>query len=184
MNKLRSLLLSPRQRMLVNRLESERKRLFRMVYAWSHDPDVADDVVQEAMIKAIDKVDSLKDIKALDGWVFRILHNCFYDHLRKQREQVDIDDVVLVDDETPEQLNDRDEMLTGVRQAISQLPVKYREVVTLVDIESFSYAEVAEIIGVPIGTVMSRLNRARQKLKTALEAYHPVSGSSELKVVR
>jgi len=163
------LVLSTRQRKLCKRLEAGRGRLFRMAYAWSHNSDVADEVVQEAMIKALNSVDKVKDIEALDGWLFRILSNCFIDYCRKQRDEINIDDTILVAQDTPETVHSQDEMLITVRAAIASLPFKHRQVLTLVDIENFAYAEVAEIINVPLGTIMSRLNRARQSLKQKLD---------------
>ena len=162
-------MLSARQRKLCKRLEAERGRLYRMAYAWSHSSDVADDVVQEAMIKALPRVANLKNMEALDGWLFRILSNCFIDFCRKQRDEVDINNTVLVAQDTPETVHRQNEMLAAVRSAIANLPFKHRQVLTLVDIESFSYAEVAEIIDAPLGTIMSRLNRARQSLRQTLD---------------
>ena len=169
MNKIKSLLLlSANQRKLCEHLEEQQSRLKRMAFSWTHDMDVADEIVQETMIKAINHVDSVKDTAAIDGWMFRILSNCFYDHCRRSKDTVDIDDCVLIDDHTPDSINDRSEMLSGVRAAVARLPVKHRQVITLVDLESMSYMEVADILEVPIGTVMSRLNRARQNLKKLL----------------
>ena len=88
-------MLSAKQRKLCKRLEAGRGRLFRMAYAWSHNPDVADEVVQEAMIKAFNSVDRVKNIDALDGWLFRILSNYFIDFCRKQRESIAIEETLL-----------------------------------------------------------------------------------------
>lgn len=174
MNKIKRLLmLTPKQRKLCGQLETCRGRLFRMAYAWSHKTDVADEVVQETMVKAMQNIDKLKDMGAINGWLFRILSNCFIDYCRKEREMVDIDEVLLKDNTTPESINSQNEMLAKVRAAIALLPLKHRQVITLVDIESFTYAEVADILDIPPGTVMSRLNRARQSLKKLLE--EPVS---------
>jgi len=162
-------MLTARQRKLCKRLEAGRNRLYRMAYAWSHNNDITEEVVQETMIKALNSVDKVNNIKALDGWLFRILSNCFIDYCRKQREEIDIDDTVLIDRDTPESLHSQDEMLAAVRYAIASLPFKHRQVLTLIDIENFTYAEVAEIIDVPLGTIMSRLNRARQSLKQILD---------------
>ena len=162
-------MLSARQRKLCKRLEAGRGRLFRMAYAWSHNSDVADEVVQEAMIKALNSVDKVKNIEALDAWLFRILSNCFIDYCRKQRDEIDIDDTKMVERNTPETVHRQNEMLVTVRTAIASLSFKHRQVITLVDIENFSYAEVAEILDVPLGTIMSRLNRARQSLKQKLD---------------
>ncbi len=174
-------MLSSRQRKLCKRLEAERGRLYRMAYAWSHNSDVADDVVQEAMIKALNSVDKIKNIEALDGWLFRILSNCFIDFCRRQRDEVDLSHTILVAQDTPETVHRQNEMLAAVRSAITNLPFKHRQVLTLIDIENFSYAEVAEIIDVPLGTIMSRLNRARQSLKQILNE-QTVENSNKVKL--
>ncbi|GMR01303.1 MAG: RNA polymerase sigma factor [Gammaproteobacteria bacterium] len=178
-------MLSARQRKLCKRLEAGRARLFRMAYAWSHNQDVADEVVQETMIKAMHNVDKVKNIDALDSWLFRVLSNCFIDLCRKRREEIDIDEVMLFEQDTPESVHLQNEMLVSVRSAIACLPIKHRQVITLIDIESFSYAEVASILDVPQGTIMSRLNRARQSLKKILdESQKENNNKTMLKVVR
>ncbi len=174
------LILSSKQRKLCKRLKCNREQLFRMAYAWSHNADIADEVVQEAMIKALNSVEKIKNIDALDSWLFRILSNCFIDLYRKNRDEVDIDKTLLVERNTPEVVHSKNEMLASVRLAIASLPVKHRQVITLVDIEEFSYAEVATILSIPPGTVMSRLNRARQTLKNTLNE----SKQNKLKIIR
>ena len=179
------LLLSARQRKLCKKLESARGRLYRMAYSWTHNADVAEDVVQETMIKAMKNVDKVKNIDALDGWLFRVMSNCFMDACRKQRDEIDIDDIVLIEKNTPESIHSQSEMLTSIRSAIASLPFKHRQIITLVDIENFSYAEVASIIDIPQGTVMSRLNRARQSLKALLnEQKKDNEVTTKLEVVR
>lgn len=185
MNSIKNLLmLSARQRKLCKRLESDRGRLFRMAYAWSQNQDVADEVVQQTMIKAMHGIDKVRNIDAIDSWLFRMLSNCFIDLCRKRREEVDVDDVVLFEQDTPETIHLQNEMLISVRSAIACLPVKHRQVITLIDIESFSYAEVACILDIPQGTVMSRLNRARQSLKKILSEPTKENNKTLLKVVR
>jgi RNA polymerase sigma-70 factor (ECF subfamily) len=178
------LMLSARQRKLCKRLESDRGRLFRMAYAWSQNQDVADEVVQQTMIKAMHGIDKVRNIDAIDSWLFRMLSNCFIDLCRRRREEVDVDDVVLFEQDTPETIHLQNEMLISVRSAIACLPVKHRQVITLIDIESFSYAEVACILDIPQGTVMSRLNRARQSLKKILSEQTKENNKTLLKVVR
>ena len=179
------LMLSSNQRKLCKRLEEGRGRLFRMAYAWSHNKDIADEVVQETMIKAMRSVDSIKNVEALDSWLFRILSNCFYDLCRKRRDEIDIDEITLLDRETPESVHLQNEMLESVKSAIACLPIKHRQVLTLIDIESFSYAQVASILDVPQGTVMSRLNRARQSLKKILnESEKKHNNKAILKVIK
>ena len=179
------LMLSAKQRKLCKRLETGRNRLYRMAYAWSHNSDIAEEVVQETMIKALNSVDRVNNIKALDGWLFRILSNCFIDYCRKQREEIDIDETLLIEKDTPESLHCQDEMLAAVRHAIASLPFKHRQVLTLIDIENFTYAEVAEIIDAPLGTIMSRLNRARQSLKQKLDEQPlELENKTSLKIVQ
>ena len=179
------LTLSVRQRKLCKKLEAGRSRLYRMAYAWSHNADIADEVVQLTMIKAMNNVDKIKNIDALDGWLFRILSNCFIDVCRKQREEIDIDDVILFDNETPETIHSQNEMFASVRLSIASLPFKHRQVITLIDVENFSYAEVADILDVPQGTIMSRLNRARQSLRKLLNEQNKEKDTKiKLEVVR
>ena len=110
------------------------------------------------------------------------------DRLKKRSpfsgDEIDIDKVLLIENNTPDLVHGQNEMLAQVRLAISQLAFKHRQVVTLIDIESFTYAEVAEIIDVPLGTIMSRLNRARQSLRHTLNSPENNSKETKLKVVQ
>ncbi|HHJ34982.1 MAG TPA: RNA polymerase sigma factor [Gammaproteobacteria bacterium] len=177
------LVLSAKQRKLCKRLKGNRDQLFRMAYAWSHRADIADEIVQEAMIKALNSVDKVKNVETLDSWMFRILSNCFIDYYRKQRKEIDINDIILTERNTPDIVHSQNEMLAMVRFAITRLPFKHRQVITLIDLEEFSYAEVATILDIPQGTVMSRLNRARQSLKKTLNESKTDKQQTRLKVV-
>src|SRR3990172_3948986 len=149
-------------------LRESRARLYRMAYSWCHDPLLADDLVQETLVKAMRKRSQLRDPGARDAWLFRILANCFRDHFRRARPADDIDDMELPDARTPEYLALETEVVRKVRNAIARLPVGQRQVVALVDLEGMSYLQVAAILDVPIGTVMSRLCRARGHIKKTL----------------
>lgn len=154
---------------LVRRIESSRPKLYRMAYAWSHDAMLADDLVQEAQMLALQKIEQLKDEAAFDGWVYTILNNVWLGYLRKSRPSEDIERIVIADNNTPEH-----EMLVSqvdlmVRSAMTVLPNAQRQVVSLVDLDGLSYSEVASILQVPIGTVMSRLNRARGALGNSIK---------------
>ncbi len=144
-----------------NTLEQSRARLFRMAYAWCHNRALADDLVQETLAKAMQKSDQLRDPKARDAWLFSILTNCYRDHFRRQRAMEDIDDIELLHDSTPESENSQIQIVQKVRAAVARLPEGQRQVISLVDLEGFSYVEVSVILDIPIGTVMSRLCRAR-----------------------
>lgn len=149
-------------------LQQARARLYRVAYAWCHNAALADDLVQETLAKALRKSAQLRDPKARDAWLFSILANCYRDHFRKLREMDDIDELEISIEITPETESNRNEIIDKVRAAIARLPQGQRQVVTLVDIEGFSYVEVAQILDVPIGTVMSRLCRARAAMKNIL----------------
>jgi RNA polymerase sigma-70 factor (ECF subfamily) len=149
-------------------LEQARTRLYRVAYSWCHSAALADDLVQETLSKALQKSSQLRDPAARDAWLFTILANCYRDHFRKQKDMDDIDEVEISTESTPETDTSRAQVITKVRAAIAELPEGQRQVVTLVDLEGFSYLEVAQILEVPIGTVMSRLCRARNAMKTRL----------------
>ncbi|HFQ13827.1 MAG TPA: sigma-70 family RNA polymerase sigma factor [Gammaproteobacteria bacterium] len=152
------------------RLEAMRPRLYRLAYSWTMNPALADDLTQETLAKGLKKVGQLKNPDALEGWLFGILRNCWRDHYRSQRDMDELDHEQLTDEQTPEQHHEQQHIVTKVRSAVAQLAEGQREVLTLVDLEGFSYAEVAESLNIPIGTVMSRLCRARKALADKLLA--------------
>lgn len=149
-------------------LARNRKRLYRIAYSWTRNSALADDLVQDTMIKALRHQGQLRESDAQDAWLFTILANSYRDHFRRQRETEDIDDLDLADHSTPETEHADNQIRRKVRAAIAQLPEGQRQVVTLVDLEGFSYVEVAQILSIPSGTVMSRLCRGRQALRALL----------------
>jgi len=155
-------------RELKNKISSQRERLFRIVYSWCHDPVLSDDLTQETMVKALKSIASLKKPESLDCWLYGILMNCWRDHFRKQRDVTDIENCEFTLDDTPETQYQRQHISNTILSAVACLPVNQRQTLTLVDLEGFSYAEVAGILDTPIGTVMSRLCRARKSLATKL----------------
>ena len=161
---------SRQQRELVEQIQASRVRLYRLAFAWCHDASLADDLAQEALTRGLSRLDQLRDSARLMGWLFAILNRCWIDHLRGRRE--DLDDEMLA--ELPSDLRgpdghaERQQTVNRVRAAVAALPLGQRQVVTLIDLEDFSYAEVAEILAIPIGTVMSRLCRARVSLRQLL----------------
>lgn len=159
------------QRELTERIEASRNRLYRVAFAWCHDAALADDLVQETLARGLSRIEQLREAERLASWLFAILNRCWIDHLRGRRE--DIDDEVLAelpsDLPGPEGRAETQETVNRVRTAVAALPLGQRQVLTLVDLEEFSYAEVAEVLAIPIGTVMSRLCRARGALRRLLE---------------
>lgn len=145
-----------------------RTRLYRTAYSWCHNPDLADDLVQQTICKALEKHAQLRELSALNGWLFRIMYRCFVDQKRYNRETPFDESVMGIDEYTPYEATREANLVTRVRTALSTLSIDQRQVITLVDLEGFTYAEVAEIIDIPVGTVMSRLSRGRRALHKKL----------------
>ncbi len=145
--------------------------LRRFALSLCRRPDLADDLVQLTAERAFAARDRFDPSTRLDAWLFRILRNAWIDHTRRTRTQgttVDIDDAPdagLVDG--TKTIEDK-LMLRTVETAIANLPTDQRAVMLLICVEDLSYKEAAGILEIPIGTVMSRLARARLALSTTL----------------
>lgn len=153
-------------------IEAQRPALYRIAYAWCHDTALADDLVQETLSKAWMRRAQLRDETVLKAWMVSIMNHCWLDHLRRQRDFEDVEDwqdELESSADTPEASCNREQVIASVRSAVARLPLGQRQVLTLVDLEEFGYAEVAEILDIPVGTVMSRLSRARANLKGLLD---------------
>lgn len=135
----------------------------------------ADDLVQECYLRAAQAwaqraapdAAATKDLRA---WLFRIVRNLHVDDLRRTRKAEPLSDEIPAVDEDRDAMDVAIETLTtaDVERALAALPVEAREIVELRDVQGFSYVEIADVLGVPIGTVMSRLHRARARLRSAL----------------
>lgn len=177
---------TPWNKSRIDLITRQRDRLYRIAFSWCGDPMLADDLTQDAISKAAEKQDQLADLDKLPAWIFRILHNCWMGYLRTHRPTLDIDNDEYVSEHQPEHDISQTQIIHGVRQAIGKLPMGQRQAVTLVDLEERSYAEVAEILDIPIGTVMSRLNRARTALKSHLShmSASKTSGRTQLRSIK
>jgi RNA polymerase sigma-70 factor (ECF subfamily) len=145
--------------------------LRRFARGLAGDPAVADDLVQDCLERAIAKSHLYDASRPLKAWVYAILRNLFISGIRKsQRQPVvkTIDDLQDGEGQLPPQQEER-LALTLVAEALDRLQPQHREVIILVGLEEMSYRDVAEITGVPVGTVMSRLSRARSALRDILE---------------
>lgn len=162
---------------LTRELCANRSRYYKLAYSWTGNGMLADDLVQEAMQKAFLSFDSLQDDQKLNAWTCRILVNCHLDWLRRQKDLVDIDDYEIPENDSlqsaPFESVSVQDTRQIVRDCIAMLNEKHRKVVTLVDLMEFSYEEVSQSLDIPIGTVMSRLCRARAQLRTFLEKHNP-----------
>ena len=172
------LFLSKKQRQLRKRICEQRTSMYRVALSWCNELALADELVQETTLTALANLEQIKDETRLEAWLYRILNNCWLGYLRKNRPTVDIDNMILDSGEQPpEQSLEQHQISRRVRHAISQLPMGQRQVLTLVDLQELSYKEVSEALDIPIGTVMSRISRARQGLKEVL-----MSSKEELRI--
>ncbi len=133
------------------------------------NPHDAQDAAQDTFIKAYRSLAAFKAESKIETWLTRIAVNTCLDMLRKRREMSDIDDALeLADEKTPETEAESRELRTLVRKAVNQLPPDMRSVVVLRDIEGYSYDDIAGMLNLNLGTVRSRLSRARERLKNIL----------------
>jgi RNA polymerase sigma-70 factor, ECF subfamily len=141
----------------------------------------AEDLVQDTLVKALRFSDRFTPGTNMRAWLSTILHNTWRNRLRDaSRETVDVDSARVEEaaaqpgsageGDTPEQLLLRGTLDADLRAALDELPDVFRQAVWLRDVEEFSYAEMASMLDVPIGTVMSRISRGRRMLLEALRA--------------
>jgi RNA polymerase sigma-70 factor (ECF subfamily) len=168
-------------RELIRRYE---RPLFSLLYRMVRDRELAEDLAQETFIKALNAIESYRPEYKFSSWIFKIANNAAIDHLRRR----ELDTLSLEGSphaETPEaveatalQIGDRQESpldaveareLGGqIEQAIAQLRPEYRSCILLRHVEGRAYEEIAEILGLPLGTVKTYIHRARNELRQAL----------------
>ena len=159
--------------------------LLRFAVLLTSDVELAQDLVQEAYLRALRYQHSYQAGTNMKAWLFAIMRNLFWDRFKGSRkEDVSLDDVgefVLYEKLRDEGARPEADVLdklaaSEVVTAVEKLPPLHREVVLLVDVEGFSYKDAAQTLGVPIGTVMSRLHRGRGRLRDKLAPYAPGQG--------
>ncbi|MXZ29838.1 MAG: sigma-70 family RNA polymerase sigma factor [Acidimicrobiia bacterium] len=167
-------------------------QLYGAARRMARDDAAAEDLVQETYLRAYKGFDRFTEGTNLRAWLFRILTNLFINEYRRRKRRPD--EVELGDTDSlylyrgiggPAgarlSRSAEDELLDGltsaeVRDAIESLPESYRVAVLLADVEGFPYKEIAEILDIPIGTVMSRLHRGRKRLRETLQTYGEARG--------
>jgi RNA polymerase sigma-70 factor (ECF subfamily) len=155
--------------------------LYGYALALTRDQTEAEDLVQETYVRAMRAFGQLTPNSNAKSWLFVIMRNAWLNQMRHSRSgphfvELDDDDQHVSEDRTgsdPHTLYLRKLEREEVKLAIENLPATYREIIVLRDIEGFSYQEIATMLGCPAGTVMSRLGRARGKLRSLLATWQP-----------
>ena len=158
--------------------------MYNFAFRLTNDEDDANDLVQDTYLKAFRFINSFAQGTNAKAWLFRILKNSFINDFRKKSKEpskVDYQEVETTynseeDAETNQTVDLRVESVQDligdeIANALNALPVDFRTVIILCDVEGFTYEEMAKILDIPIGTVRSRLHRARMLLKEKLKSY-------------
>ena len=147
--------------------------LYNFAHWLAGNRDEAEDLVQETYVKALKGFGSFTPGTNFRAWMYRILRNTFLTSRTGLKATVSLDDeenpvAEPAADDNPESLLFARADQEEIRRALEQLPVVHREIILLCDVEEMSYKEIAELAGIPIGTVMSRLSRARRSMRSLL----------------
>ena len=158
-----------------------RNRLMTFVFRFLGDMDLSEDIVQDTMVKVYTHKHYYKEIAKFSTWIYTIAGNLAKTELRKRkRRKVTLLSQMNTDDrkyEIPSTELQSEDIVQGeyteryIQKAILQLPLHFRTVVILRDIQELSYEEISKIVNVPLGTVKSRINRARLQLQQTLKEY-------------
>lgn len=162
------------------------RRVYQMAVAMLRHPQDAHDVVQEAFVRVHRHLPDFQGNSSFYTWLYRISMNLVYDQLRRRKAQraVDFDETIgraeegaesnltpVVDGADPGRTAARKELAGEIQAALETLPEHHRQVILLREVEGLSYEEIAKIMNVPKGTIMSRLFHARRKMQRALAGY-------------
>ena len=152
-------------------VERHDRELRALAYRLLRDKDAMDDVLQEAYLNAFRGFSSFRGDSRVGTWLYRIVYNACIDHLRKERKTLGVSIESMSHREEEEEAAASDDPVQatedsyGLAQTLAVLPVEQRASVWLVDAMGFSYDQAAKVLGVPAGTVASRLNHARGALR-------------------
>ncbi len=154
--------------LLVERYAAQARRVARAVLK---DPDDADDAAQDAFLSALVKLDQYDPRRPFGPWLMRIVANAATDRRRRRsvRSAEPLDPAITGGGSRPDTQAERSALGARLREALAELPDRRRIAVVLFDVEGYTHAEIAEILGIPEGTVRSEVFHARRKLRTLLD---------------
>lgn len=153
------------------------KKVFNLCYRYLENYHDASELAQEVFIKVYKSIDSFKGESSLSTWIYKIAASACIDELRRRKRRImpieDYDHInkksELTDNHfSPHEQYEKNEVKREIQEAISQLSEEYKTAIILRDIQGFSYDEIASIVGIPLGTVKSRIKRARNAIKEYL----------------
>jgi RNA polymerase sigma-70 factor (ECF subfamily) len=154
----------------VGALVAQLPGLRRYAVALVGNAALADDLVQDAIERAIRRSSQLRELERLPGWLRRILHNLYVDEIRRGRGRGTEQDITELANDLSLSVAAYDGgTIREFLKAIGSLSVEHRQILLLVGLEEMNYREIAEELGIPMGTVMSRLARAREKLRSLMQ---------------
>lgn len=157
------------QAALRSALIEHRARIWRFALGLSGRPDIADDLLQMTCVRALERSAQVTSLERIDAWFMTICRSIWLNGLRSEKLRR-AQSLSVVHEELPSGQNDAETNIfaSEVFTCVMGLPEAQREVSVLVFVEGYSYRDAAEVLGVPIGTVMSRLSAARAKLREAV----------------
>ena len=155
--------------------------LYRVAVHLAKDPTEAEDLVQETFVRALAAHDQFDPGTNMKAWLTKILHNFFFDHYRQRKRWMAAEEITETESDYWERLPTENpgpesqvllnELSANITDALKRIPEEFRAPILLVDMGDFSYAEAAEILSCPIGTIRSRLSRGRKLAQQYLAAY-------------
>ncbi len=175
-------------------VERYQRRIFSVCFGVVRNPDDAMDLTQETLVKVYRNLEGFQGDSSFYTWVYRIAKNVSIDHVRRNQRHrtVDYDDAFGRDEDgdddgmlpgrlgiDPERVLGRRELLDKIEEALGSLSPAHRECIVLREVQGLSYQEMADVLGISIGTVMSRLHHARKNMQRALGEYVGSSLSEE-----
>jgi RNA polymerase sigma-70 factor (ECF subfamily) len=164
-------------------IRKHEKRAYQYAFRLTSNPEEAGDVVADAFVRVYSALQNFKGQSAFTTWLYRILTNCFLDMRKREKsrpttsleaalvtDEGDLERQVEDDAPTPHQEAEKSERERAVERAVDHLPEYQKAMITMYHVENLSYEEIADALDLPIGTVKSRLNRARLSLRELLES--------------
>jgi RNA polymerase sigma-70 factor (ECF subfamily) len=168
------------------RVEKYQNRIFSMVYGMTRNREYARDIAQDTFVKAYRNLESFRLESSFYTWLYRIAMNLTIDHARKVKRQPtgEFDEEIAQRDDggsvaephhidSPSRALERKQLYTHIMDALEKLPEDQKQVILLRELEGLSYKEIADLMEIPEGTVMSRLFYARKKMQKLLAAHQP-----------